>query len=416
MKKGKNSRLYILVLVGMLSAFGPFVTDFYLPALPALGEYFRTSASLVQMSLTFSMIGLAVGQLFIGPLSDRYGRKKPLLVSLALFFISTVGCLFAPGIGGFLFFRLLQGIAGAGGVVISKAIAADLYEGRELARFFSMLSAVQGLAPIFAPVLGGLLLGVTDWRGIFVLLLVICLVLVVFLLRFRESMKQADASITGVKSALLSYLPVLRNAPFMQYSLIQSFAMGVMFTYISASPFIYQTHYGVSALNYSLCFGINAFGIMAGSFLVVRFKSPAHALRAGSGGFFLLSMAAGIALLLDFPIACVESFLFLLLVCLGMILPTSTTLALELERRNSGNASAVLGFLSFLFGGVLSPIAGMGNMLHSTAVIIWICSAATLLLTLKCHPVHKHHLERQAVRSNSSHASAEAFRKGKGEA
>lgn len=147
MKTKTNSRLYILILIGLLSAFGPFVTDFYLPALPALGEYFQTTASRVQMSLTFSMIGLAVGQLFIGPFSDRYGRKRPLLASLLLFILSTAACLLSPTISWFLFFRLLQGIAGAGGVVISKAIAADLYEGKELAKFFSMLSAVQGLAP-----------------------------------------------------------------------------------------------------------------------------------------------------------------------------------------------------------------------------------------------------------------------------
>ena len=342
MKTKTNSRLYILILIGLLSAFGPFVTDFYLPALPALGEYFQTTASRVQMSLTFSMIGLAVGQLFIGPFSDRYGRKRPLLASLLLFILSTAACLLSPTIGWFLFFRLLQGIAGAGGVVISKAIAADLYEGKELAKFFSMLSAVQGLAPIFAPVLGGVLLGVTDWRGIFAILLAIGIVLCIMLLPFRESMKTSNTGIKGIKTAILSYLPVLHNRQFMQYVLIQSFAMGVMFTYIAASPFIFQSHYGISPLGYSLCFGINALGIMLGSFLIIKFRDTEHA-----------------------------------------ILPTSTTLALELERKNSGNASAVLGFLCFLFGGILSPLAGMGNMLHTTAIIIGICSAFTLLLAAK---------------------------------
>ena len=382
-KTKTNSRLYILILTGLLSAFGPFVTDFYLPALPALGEYFQTTASRVQMSLTFSMIGLAVGQLFIGPFSDRYGRKRPLLASLLLFILSTAACLLSPTIGWFLFFRLLQGIAGAGGVVISKAIAADLYEGKELAKFFSMLSAVQGLAPIFAPVLGGVLLGVTDWRGIFAILLAIGIVLCIMLLPFRESMKTSNTGIKGIKTAILSYLPVLHNRQFMQYVLIQSFAMGVMFTYIAASPFIFQSHYGISPLGYSLCFGINALGIMLGSFLIIKFRDTEHALRSGSLGFFLLSLLVGTAFILDFPITIVESTLFLLLVCLGMILPTSTTLALELERKNSGNASAVLGFLCFLFGGILSPLAGMGNMLHTTAIIIGICSAFTLLLAAK---------------------------------
>lgn len=157
-KKKKNSHLYILLTVGVISAFGPFVTDFYLPALPALMGYFDTTASQVQLSLTFSMIGLAVGQLIIGPLSDKYGRKMPLISSLVVFCISTLGCLYTTDIHGFIFFRLLQGLSGAGGVVISKSIATDLYEGNQLARFYAVLSSVQGLAPICAPVLGGVLL------------------------------------------------------------------------------------------------------------------------------------------------------------------------------------------------------------------------------------------------------------------
>lgn len=166
-EKTRNSELYLLLMVGAISAFGPFVTDFYLPALPSLNEYFHTTASLVQLSLTFSMVGLAVGQLLIGPLSDKYGRKSPLLLSLVAFSVSTLGCLYAPDIYWFIFFRLIQGLAGAGGLVISKSIATDLYEGKELTRFFSMLSSVQGLAPICAPVLGGFLLEVTNWKGIF---------------------------------------------------------------------------------------------------------------------------------------------------------------------------------------------------------------------------------------------------------
>lgn len=355
MEKRPNSRLYILVIVGLISAFGPFVTDFYLPALPALGQYFDTTASLIQMSLTLSMAGLAAGQLAIGPLSDRYGRKRPLLLSLALFILSTAACILSPGIGWFLFFRLLQGIAGAGGVVISKSIATDLYKGKELSAFFSMLSSVQGLAPICAPVLGGLLLEVTDWRGIFGILLLVGMLLILLLLRFRESLPASSCRQTGIASAFKNYLPVLRNRPFMQYVLIQSFAMGVMFTYIASSPFIFQNHYGISSLDYSLCFGLNALGIMLGSLLCIRFKSTKNALRTGASGFFTMSIVTSLALIAGLPVATVECILFLLLMCLGLILPTSTTLALELERSNSGNASAILGFLTFLFGGLLSP-------------------------------------------------------------
>lgn len=374
----QNSSLYILILVGIVSAFGPFVTDFYLPALPALGSYFTTSASMVQLTLTVSMIGLAIGQLFIGPLSDRYGRKMPLIVSLILFILSTVGCLGSNTIGQFLVFRFIQGIAGAGGVVISKSIATDLYEGKQLARFFSMLSSVQGLAPICAPVLGGLLLTVTDWRGIFQTLLIIGFLLLFTTTRFRESLQTPVTG--GLSSAFKAYLPVMRNRCFMRYVLVQAMAMGVMFAYIAASPFIFQEHYGLSPVVYSLCFGVNALGIMGGSLLIIRFKDVKAALSLGAKGFLFMSLIVAVLLIGNMSVWAVEVALFVLLVCLGMILPTSTTLALEPVRENSGNASAILGFLTFFVGGVCSPLAGLGNMLVSTSVIIVICAVCTLAL------------------------------------
>lgn len=375
MNEIRNSRLYILLTIGTVSALGPFVTDFYLPSLPALAEYFSTTASLVQMSLTFSMIGLAVGQLFIGPLSDKYGRKPPLVWSMALFCISTIACLLSPNIYWFLFFRLLQGLAGAGGVVISKSVAADLYRGHRLAHFFSMLSAVQGVAPICAPVLGGLLLEWTDWRGIFLVLLAIGLLLTGVLLKFRESLP-AEKRVEGdIGATIRNYIAVLRNGRFMRYVLVQAFAMGVMFSYIAASPFIFQQHFGLSPLAYSLCFGVNALAIMAGSLAVVKFRTTADALKIGVEGFLWAGCVVAAALVFG-SVWMVEAILLVLLFFLGLILPSSTTLALELEQLNSGKASAVLGFLMFFFGGVLSPLTGLGNMLYTTALIIVACCIA----------------------------------------
>lgn len=376
-QKTQNSFPYLLTVVGVASAFGPFVTDFYLPALPALSDYFQTTTSLAQMSLTVSMVGLAIGQLFIGPLSDRYGRKRPLMLSLVLFILSTVGCLLSADISTFLVFRFVQGLAGAGGVVISKSIATDLYEGRQLSRFFSMLSSVQGLAPICAPVLGGLLLTVTDWRGIFEVLLALGVGVIIAFIPFRESLRSDLLHNNSVRMAFKAYLPVLRNRTFVRYVLVQAAAMGVMFTYIAASPFIFQQHYGLSVLAYSLCFGLNALGIMGGSLAVVRFRSIMGGLRAGAAGFLIFSMTTVGVMLAGLSVVWVEMAFFLTLVCLGMILPTSTTLALEPVRQNSGNASAVLGFLTFFVGGICSPLAGMGNMLFSTSVLILICAACT---------------------------------------
>lgn len=383
MKTERNSKLYILIFTGIVSAFGPFVTDFYLPALPALSEYFDTTASLVQLSLTFSMIGLAVGQLIIGPLSDKYGRKSPLMVSLVVFCISTLGCLYSPGIYAFLFFRLLQGFSGAGGVVISRSIALDLYGGKELTRFFSMLSCVQGLAPVCAPVLGGILLEVMDWKGIFWVLLAIGMALIASLHFFKESLDAEIRQKGSIFSTFKHYLPVLRNRQFIRYVLVQAFAMGVMFTYIAASPFIFQNHFSTSPLFYSFCFGVNALGIMLGSLAVSHFRNARTALRTGVIGFAWMSLPVAAALVFSPSVWVVEVLLFFFLIFLGLILPSSTTLALDLERKNSGNASALLGFLMFLFGGVLSPLTGMGNMLYTTGMIFIVCCAGAWICTKK---------------------------------
>lgn len=333
MKETLNSKLYILVVIGIVSAFGPFVTDFYLPALPVLAGYFDTTASLVQLSLTFSMVGLAVGQLVIGPLSDKYGRKKTLMASLVLFCISTIGCLYASDIYVFIFFRLLQGLSGAGGVVISKSIATDLYEGRELTRFFSMLSSVQGIAPVCAPVLGGVLLEVTDWKGIFWILVLIGILLIMALAFFKESLNNEQQH-CGVFATFRNYIPVFQNTQFMRYVLVQAFAMGVMFTYIAASPFIFQEHFNMSPLAYSLCFGANAIAIMLGSLTVSLFHDATDALRVGSIGFGIMSLFVAAALFFSTSVWPVEVSLFVFMLFLGVILPSSTTLALDLERKN----------------------------------------------------------------------------------
>ena len=290
----RNSYIFTLAFVGMIAAFGPFVTDFYLPALPALSEYFATSASMVQLSLTVSMIGLGLGQLVVGPLSDRYGRRLPLLVSLAAFVAATAGCLTTDSIARFLVYRFIQGLAGAGGLVISRSIATDLYTGRELARFFSVLGSVQGIVPVAAPVVGGLLLAVTDWKGIFMVLLGIGVLLLVMTLIFRESLSERSHSISA---SFKGYAPVLRNHRSMHYIGVQALAMGVMFSYISASPFIFQQQYGLSPVAYSLCFGLNAFGIMTGSILVLRSRSSERGLALGTRGFFVMALATALILI-----------------------------------------------------------------------------------------------------------------------
>ncbi|MCD8287621.1 MAG: multidrug effflux MFS transporter, partial [Porphyromonadaceae bacterium] len=370
------------VYMGVLSVFGPFVTDFYLPTLPQLAEDFQTTTSLGQLTLTFSFIGLAVGQMIFGPLSDKYGRRIPLLLSLGLFVISTAACLFTRSIHFFLFYRFVQGFSGAGGLVISRSVIADLYTGNTLTRAFSLTAAVNGLAPIAAPVLGGVMSRWTDWHGIFVLLFSLGVVLFLTGFNQRETLAEARRFQGGVLSTFSQLWPVLRNLNFTRYMLIMMFASGVLFSYIASSPFIFQSHYSISPFAFSLCFGLNSVGLLIGSSLVPSLlKSTSTTLRVGSAGFFVIGLCVAVALVMQVPFPVVEGLFFLLLVAFGMIMTTSTALALDLERKNAGNASALLGFTQFFFSGFVSPLTGIGNILVSTGIVILLCSAFVFVIS-----------------------------------
>lgn len=377
-----NSKNFILVFAALLSAFGPFMTDLYLPAFPQMKEYFGTTASLIQLSLTFGLIGLAGGQLLIGPLSDRYGRRYPLILSMCVFVLSTLACMLSPNVGAFIFFRLLQGISAAGGVVISRAIAVDLYEGKEFTHFFSLLSAVQGLAPIVAPVIGGLLLEVMDWRGAFMVLLLIGIGIVIASFGFKETLLEKKKSKGKLWTTFVSYKAVMTNRRFLYYLFIQAFVMGVLFAYISSSPFIFQIHFGLSPVVYSCCFACNAVAIMMGNLSVSRFRSGRRALSIGAFCLPIAALAVAGGLSLGASVLYVEILLLALLFCVGMVMPTSISLALDMERENTGNASAMLGFFQFLFGGLAAPLVGIGEIIHTSGLVILIASLITAGLVL----------------------------------
>lgn len=233
MKGKKNSKVFILVFLGMLTAFGPFVTDMYLSTLPAMSDYFHTTSSMVQLGLTASMIGLAAGQLLFGPLSDKYGRRLPLIISMALFAVATIGCIYSYTIMQFVGWRLVQGIAGAGGIVISRSVAADKYAGRELAKMLALIGAINGVAPVAAPMGGGFLAGSVGWIGIFWCLFVLGLILLWGSIHFEESLPVEARKQKSWKNVFLSFAEVLRNHRYVCYTLQFGFAQGVLFANIS---------------------------------------------------------------------------------------------------------------------------------------------------------------------------------------
>lgn len=366
----RNSTTFLLISLGMASAMGPFVTDFYLPALPQLTTVFSTTSSAIQMSLTLCLIGLAIGQLFIGPISDKYGRKIPLIVSMVIFSLATLCCLLTTDIYIFLACRFLQGLSGAGGIVISKSVASDLHTGKELVHFFAVLGCVQGIAPICAPFLGGLLLSISDWQGIFYTLFGIGIVLSLIFIPFHESLPDERRQKGSIYSGLKHYKTFFTHKEFMVYMVILTLTQGILFIYISSSTFIFQQTYGLSALLYGVCFGLNSLAIMAGSLFAGRIGDPARALNVGEWGAFIAVIASAACIAAQLPFLLIELSIWAMLFFMGIIFTMATTLALDLERNNAGSASALIGFFSFLAGGIAAPITGMGNMLYSTAGIL----------------------------------------------
>lgn len=378
----ENSKVFLLILLGILTAFGPFVTDMYLPSLPSMGEYFSTSSSMIQLGLTTSMIGLAVGQIFFGPLSDRYGRRLPLLSGMWLFIVSTLLCLFSQTIEQFVAFRLLQGIAGAGGIVISRSVATDKYSGHELAKMLAVIGAINGVAPVAAPIVGGLLTDAIGWKGIFWVLFVLGLVLLACCMRFRESLPVEKRSAEKWSDTFRSFGVVLRDKRYVCYVLQMAFAQGVLFANIASSPFIIQQHYGFSAFTFSLFFGINALAIGIAAALSVKFRRQESSTLAGCCGMVVAAVLQCWALMSDCSFWVYEGLMLVLLSSMGMTFTSSTALAMESQRENSGTASALLGALCFAAGGIVSPLVGLGNILSSTGVAFLVCACCSLLCML----------------------------------
>ncbi|MBM7566669.1 multidrug effflux MFS transporter [Paenibacillus sacheonensis] len=361
----RSRRLWTAGVLGSLSAFGPLSLDMYLPALPKLAEDLHTSTSLAQLSLTACLIGLALGQLFAGPISDVRGRRGPLLVGLLLYAVSSLLCAAAPGIGTFIALRFIQGLAGSAGIVISRAIVRDLYSGTELTKFFSLLMLVNGIAPIAAPIFGGQLLRFTDWQGVFLVLGAIGLAMfIAVLFGLPETLPAERRSKGGIMNTLGTFGGLIGDRAFMGYALAQGFVMAAMFAYISGSPFVLQDVYGVSPQTFSLCFAVNGLGIIAASQIAGRLAGRINETKllviglglAAAGGTALLAM-----LLARAPLGFVLPPLFFVVASVGIVSTMGFSLAMRNQGHAAGSASALQGLLSFLFGSIVAPFVGIAG-------------------------------------------------------
>lgn len=375
----QNMKVFIPATLGMLTAFGPFVTDFYLPVLPEMTGYFHTTPALASMSLTAGMIGLAAGQLFIGPLTDKYGRKRILVGSMLLFVVASLLCIFSGDIFMFNAMRVLQGLAGAGGIVIAKSMSADMYTGRELASFMALLGAINGIAPVCAPVVGGLMAGVTSWTGVFAVILAVGLVLMVCSMFLPETLQPANRIRKSVIKVYGNQFRVFRNSRFTLSVMAEMACFFMFFAYIASSPFIMQQVYHLSPLGYSLCFGLNALMIGVGAAMATRFRSQGTCLRFGGLGMLAGTLLLAFLLNTAMPLWIVMLAYIYTLICFGLMQPPLTAIALDSERDNAGAASAIFGASGFVAGAFASPLVGIGDI-TVTSGLVMVCGAVVCLL------------------------------------
>ncbi|ORM51795.1 Bcr/CflA family drug resistance efflux transporter, partial [Mixta calida] len=318
-----------------------------------------------QLSLTAGLLGLGAGQLIFGPLSDKTGRLRPLTLSLILLFIASVGCALAQNINQLLLARLFEGLAGAGGAVLSRAIARDMYSGHDLTRFFAMLMLVNGLAPIAAPVMGGALMTFLDWRGLFMALALIALLLLALArLKLHETLPEERRSQGSLLSAWAALGKVVTHRPFMGFCLTQGFMMSGMFAYIGASPFVLQQIYGLSPQAFSFCFALNGLGLVIASQTSARLCPLWGEYRVLKGGLTLAFIASGTLVLAGLSGAAlplVLTALFFSVASNGVISVTAASLAMQSQGQRAGSASAVIGVTMFTLGAISVPVTGIGG-------------------------------------------------------
>ncbi|MGC1214151.1 MAG: multidrug effflux MFS transporter [Micromonospora sp.] len=376
--------LMLLVLLGTLTAIGPLSLDMYLPAFPAMTRDLGADQAQIQLSLTTCLVGLALGQFITGPLSDRWGRRRPVLIGVIGYAVLGLVCAVAPTAPALAAARFAQGVAGGMGVVVARAVVRDLYAGRAAAKYFSRLTLVFGVAPVAAPSVGSLVLRFGSWRAVFVTLAVIGLLLAAAVAwRLPETLPVERRSTGGLASTARTMRSLFADRVYLGYALTQAFAFAGLFAYISGSSFVFQDVFGVSATTFSLLFGLNALCLVAmgqvNARLLDRFE-PRRLLVAT----LLVNAVAAVGVLtgaLATSLALVAVALFAFVGSLGMVTPNSTALALDSQARHAGTAAALMGAIQSVIGALAAPLVGLGGEGSAVPMAIVLAAAAALSLT-----------------------------------
>ncbi|WP_348739837.1 multidrug effflux MFS transporter [Pseudomonas rhodesiae] len=388
---------HLALLLGLITAIGPFAIDSYLPALPTLGASLHASPAAVQMSLTVFFIVIGVCQLFYGPISDVFGRKPPIYAGLMIFAVGSIGCALAPTIEVLIAFRAMQAFGACAGMVVPRAIVRDLYTGHEAARLMSLLMLVMSVSPILAPLAGSLVISLWSWREVFAVLAVVavlCLVMTVLQLPETHPAERRLGKTLG--SAFSSYGGLLRDPVFMGLSLVCGFGLATFFVFIGSAPFVYIEHFGLTPTQFSLAFALNAASFFAMSQLTARLSARfglAPLIRGSVIGVAVVMSLLAITTLWSGNLALMMSLLFIGFGFLGLLLPAAGVLSMEDHGAVAGSASALLGAIQMITGAVCMSLVGVFAD-HTPApmlVGIALCAVAallTVLWTLRRLPAH----------------------------
>lgn len=385
----KRSPIFIIIL-GSLTAIGALSIDMFLPGLPDIRHDFQTTTSNAQLTLSMFMIGLAFGNLFAGPISDSTGRRKPLIIAMIIFTLASLGIVFVHNIWLMVALRFLQGVTGGAAAVISRAIASDMYSGNELTKFMALLMLVNGIAPVVAPTIGGIILNYSVWRMVFVILTIFGFVMVIgSLLKVPESLTVTNReSSSGLKTMFKNFKILLKTPRFVLPMLIQGMTFVLLFTYISASPFIIQKIYGMTAIQFSWMFAGIGITLIISSQLtryLVDFIDSQKLMRGMTMIQIIGVILVTIVLLNHWNFWILAIGFIILIAPVTGVATLGFTIAMDESSSGRGSSSSLLGLVQFLFGGVASPLVGVKGEDNPIPYIIIIIATAVILIILQIY-------------------------------
>ncbi|ATH61942.1 MFS transporter, DHA1 family, multidrug resistance protein [Staphylococcus pasteuri] len=386
-ERAKSQSLIFVIILGALTAIGALSIDMFLPGLPDIQNDFHTTTSNAQLTLSLFMIGLALGNLFAGPISDSIGRRKPLWISMLIYTIASLGIVFVTNIQVMIALRFIQGLTGGAASVISRAIASDMYKGKELTKFLSLLMLVNGVAPVIAPAIGGVILSFAVWRMVFIILTVFGVLMVIgTLTKVPESLQEDEKDSNGIREMFKNFKHLLFTPKFVLPMAIQGFSFIMLFTYISASPFIVQKIYHMSALQFSIMFAGIGITLIISSQLVGFLVDYVDRQRLLKIVTFI--QIFGVVLVI-FTLLNHMSFWILVIGFIILVSPVTAvaslgfSIAMDESTRGRGSASSLLGLVQFLLGGVMSSLVNVMGEHNVIPYVTIISSTAVILIILQ---------------------------------